>query len=75
MKSIETTAKVTEDGMLTLPAPSGTPPGEHSVVVVLDDRGPISAKRVDRELPVLHCGRWPENLSLRREDLYGDSER
>ena len=27
------------------------------------------------DFPVISVGRWPENLSLRREDLYGDDGR
>jgi hypothetical protein len=27
------------------------------------------------DLPVIDLGPWPENLSLRREDMYGDDER
>jgi hypothetical protein len=75
MRSIETRGRVTKDGMLTLPAPRGTPPGEHPVVVVVDDQVLKPSQGVARELPVLHCGGWPEGISLSREDLYDDTGR
>lgn len=27
------------------------------------------------DFPVIHVGQWPEDLSLRREDMYGDDGR
>ena len=27
------------------------------------------------DFPTMSVGRWPEDLSLRREDMYGDNER
>lgn len=32
-------------------------------------------KRPPLDLPVIDVGPWPENMSLRREDWYGDDER
>lgn len=31
--------------------------------------------RVPFDLPVDHVGQWPEDLSLRRENMYGDDGR
>ena len=33
------------------------------------------AKRKPLEFPVISVGKWPEDLSLRREDMYGDDGR
>ena len=33
------------------------------------------AKREPLDFPVISVGKWPEDLSLRREELYGDDGR
>lgn len=38
-------------------------------------RRPAFAKHAPLDFPVDDLGRWPEGLSLRREDMYGDDER
>ncbi|MGI8502173.1 MAG: hypothetical protein ACR2LR_13715 [Hassallia sp.] len=38
MKTIETIATVTADGKITLQLPADIPPGEHQVVVVIDEK-------------------------------------
>lgn len=72
MKTIQTIGKVTKDGVLTVNMPPDIQPGDHSVVVVIDEKSRKSGgKRKRLHLPVDQLGKWPENLSLRREDLYG----
>ena len=77
MKTIETIATVTTDGKMTVQLPADISAGEHRVVVVIDEK-PLSQKSETKEkrppldFPVHNCGPWPENLSLRREDMYGD---
>jgi len=75
MRTIEKTATITADGTLTVQVPHDIPPGEHQVVVVIDEQPIARTKRPPLEMPVIHVGSWPENLSLRREDLYGDDGR
>lgn len=43
----------------------------------LKQRTPITQPglRKPLEFPVISVGKWPEDLSLRREDLYGDDGR
>lgn len=36
---------------------------------------PAAGRRAPFEFPVDHVGQWPADLSLRREDLYGDNGR
>jgi hypothetical protein len=74
MKSIETTATVTPDRTLTIRLPVDVTPGEHRIVVVIDE-SLIDGRRPPLDLPVHDLGPWPEGLSLRREDLYGDDGR
>ncbi|WP_017318037.1 hypothetical protein [Mastigocladopsis repens] len=80
MKTIETIATVTADGKITVQLPPDIPAGEHKVVVVIDEKllpkkTETQEKRPPLDFPVIHVGSWPENLSLRREDMYGDDGR
>lgn len=80
MKTIETIATVTADGKITLQLPADIPPGEHQVVVIIDEKPLqeleiLKEKRPLLDFPVIHVGSWSENLSLRREDMYGDDGR
>ncbi|TVP63937.1 MAG: hypothetical protein EA343_06580 [Nodularia sp. (in: Bacteria)] len=77
MKSIETIATVTKDGKITVQLPPDIPAGEHHVVIVIeekhtDEKVEIKEKRPPLNFPVHNCGLGSENLSLRREDMYGD---
>ncbi|MBW4573556.1 MAG: hypothetical protein KME31_38065 [Tolypothrix carrinoi HA7290-LM1] len=77
MKAIQTIATVTSDGKITLQLPLDIPPGEHQVVVIIDEKSLLEKeerkeKRPPLDFPVDSYGSFPENLSLRREDMYGD---
>jgi len=75
VRTIETTATVGPDGTLTARVPPEVPPGQHRVVVVIEEewRGEETTELFD--FPAHNVGPWPEGLSLRREDMYGDWER
>jgi hypothetical protein len=76
MKTIRTTAVVDADHRATIQMPEDVAPGEHRVLVVIEgeaSEGPASKTLVD--FPVIDVGRWPEGLSLRREEMYGDDGR
>jgi hypothetical protein len=74
MRTIETNARVTEDGELTIHVPPDVPPGVHRVKLVVED--PLdTGKPKPSEFLVIHIDSWPEGLSLRREDMYGDDGR
>lgn len=72
MKTIETTANVTEDGMLTLKVPTTIQPGAHRVVLVVEEPPKDEDQSAPSDFPVIHVGEWPTDLSLRREDMYDD---
>jgi hypothetical protein len=72
MKAIEATATVSGDRTLTVSIPVDLEPGEHRVVVVVEEQPMPQKAATPLQLPTLKVGPWPENLSLRREDLYGD---
>jgi hypothetical protein len=73
MRTIETTVTVTADGKITLQLPPDIPPGEHQIVLIIDENlVENKTKHPPLSFPVIHVGYWPDNLSLRREDMYGD---
>ncbi|MBD2300658.1 hypothetical protein H6G80_05640 [Nostoc sp. FACHB-87] len=77
MKSIETIVTVTKDGKMTAQLPLDIPEGEHQVVIVIDEQPLVKKleskqKRLPLNFPVDNYGSWPENISLSREDMYGD---
>ena len=72
MRMIETTAMVTPDGMLTVQVPPDIQPGEHQVILQIDERPDAKEHRPPLDFPVISVGQWPANLSLRREDMYDD---
>ena len=71
MKTIETKATVTKERLLTIQVPSDIEPGEHQVVLVVDERPVKKQERSPLEFPVIHVKSWPDNISLRREEIYG----
>ncbi|UBF29266.1 hypothetical protein K9N68_16375 [Kovacikia minuta CCNUW1] len=75
MITIEEIATVTSDGKVTVQLPSTVPPGEHKLVLVIDEQPIIKEKSPPLDLPVISVGTWPANLSLSREDMYGDDGR
>lgn len=77
MKMIETVATVTENRQMTVQLPPDITPGEHQVVLVIDEKpvNEVPATKKERpplNFPVRSYGAWPADLSLRREDIYGD---
>jgi len=42
---------------------------------LLQQRAHQTADQQKPDFPVIHVGYWPDNLSLRREDWYGDDGR
>jgi hypothetical protein len=75
MRTIEAQAQVHPDHTLTMPVPVDIPPGEHRVVVLLAEGQSEGSERPAWNFPVVDVGPWPEGLSLRREDMYGDDGR
>jgi hypothetical protein len=72
MNTIETTAYIGEDRKLVVQLPAEVEPGEHHIVVVITDVPATGPQRQPLQLPVAHPDNWPDNLPLRREDMYGD---
>lgn len=75
MKTIQTMVRVGEDRKLTVQLPEDVPPGEHAVVVVIDERPGPGAPFTMKDFPSHDVGPWPEGFTARREEIYGDDGR
>lgn len=78
MSAIRTRIHVDPDHTITGVAPPDVPPGEHEVTIVVTPRRVRRAAKKPfdiNDLPTVDLGPWPEGISLRREDLYGDDGR
>ena len=81
MRTIETTATIEADGTLTVKLPPDIEPGQHRVVLVIDEATTEPKKRATAEpFPVLDLhafpwNNWPADATFRREDLYDDDGR
>jgi hypothetical protein len=75
MRTIETTVTVAPDGTLTVQVPPDVTPGTHQIVLVIDDWPREARESQLGAFPVISVGSWPPDLSMRREDMYGDAGR
>jgi hypothetical protein len=75
MRTIETIATVMPDGTIVAPGPADLAPGEHRVVILVEEHAIAPLGQSLAEFPVIDVGPWPVHLSLRREDMYGDDGR
>jgi hypothetical protein len=74
MKTIQTTAVVDAEHRVTIQLPDDVEPGEHTVTLILTPASQ-AAPPPWPGFPTHDVGPWPEGLSLRREDMYGDDGR
>jgi hypothetical protein len=72
MRTIETTILVTPDGTVTLPGPADMPPGEHRIVVIIDEQPVMKGKRPPLKFSAYPVGLVADDMALRREYLYGN---
>ncbi len=78
MNEIRTRILIGPDHQITGSVPEDVPPGEHEAVITVL---PVPARQKASRpfdvnaLPVVDLGPWPEGLTLRREDMYGDDGR
>lgn len=75
MITIEAIATVTPEGKVTIQLPASIPPRDHKLVLVIDEQLAIPKKLPPLDFPVIHVNSYPVDLSLRREDMYGDDGR
>ncbi len=72
MDRIECVALVDESHRALVQLPDTVAPGEHRLVVLLNESPTATPAREIEDLPDVSVGVWPAGLSLRREDMYDD---
>jgi hypothetical protein len=80
MKTIETTMTVLPDGSIQIPPRPDLTPGEHRVVLVIDQAPSPQARNTPAPKPplrlkMLDTGAWPEGFTVSREEIYDDDGR
>jgi hypothetical protein len=72
MQTIEMKALVGPDRKLVVQLPLSVSPGEHCLVVVIDEPASGESKRPALTFTAYPVGLVSDSLTFRREDLYGD---
>ncbi|MCM1981990.1 hypothetical protein [Lyngbya confervoides] len=72
MKTIETIATVNPAHQITIDVPPDVEAGDYEITLVIKKAKPKEMPNQSLDFPVDDYGPWPANLSLRREDMYGD---
>ena len=73
MKTIELDVPLTEERIVTVHLPPTIEPGDEIHVRLI--AASATRKRVPLDLPLDNIGPWPKDLSMQREDWYGDDGR
>ena len=73
MRTLETIATVHPNGKLILQTPVDMPAGEYQTVLVIEEH-PTPKQQTPLNFPVDDYGDVLIDLSLRREDMYGEFE-
>lgn len=74
MRTIQTIATVTEDGKLIVQIPADIAPGEHQIVLVIDETPVEQHKHLPLKFSNYPVGLRCDNFTFRREDLYSNGE-
>jgi hypothetical protein len=73
MPVVHATIRVDADGTISGKAPRGVPPGEYEAPI---DDAELKPRPKHKRLNLpLHAAPWDDDVSLRREDIYGDDGR
>ena len=72
MRMIETTAIITDEGTLTVQVPPDITPGDHHIVVIIDEQPTVPVPRPPLQFAAYPVGLTAPERTLRREELYDD---
>ncbi len=72
MRMIETTAIITDEGTLTVQVPPDIAPGDHHIVVIIDEQPTVQAPRPPLQFAAYPVGLIAPERTFRREELYDD---
>lgn len=75
MKSITYTATVNSDRKATIDLPEDIQPGVYTLRVYVEEQGDQALENPFEGLPTVRAWDWLRDVSLRREDMYGDEGR
>jgi len=78
MITVEAISEVAQDQMLRIEMPKSVMPGQHRVVVVIEEIPVVTARPKPAgplRLTKLHLPAWPADSTFRRDDIYGDTGR
>ncbi len=76
MKTIHAVVNVGDDRRLTMTLPLDISPGEHTVVLVIDEGlPPVAPSKSMDDFPSHDVGPWPEGFTASREEIYGEGGR
>ncbi len=75
MKSITYTATVNSDRTATIPLPDDITPGVYKLQVYFEEQPPQVLENPFQGLPTVRAWDGLKDVSLHREDLYGDEGR
>ena len=72
MRTIEATATIRPDRTLTVQVPPDIAPGEHHIVVIIDEQPTVQAPRAPLQFAAYPVGLTAPERTFRREELYDD---
>ena len=72
MRTIETTALITDAGLLTVQVPADIAPGDYHIVVIIDEQPTVPAPRPPLQFAAYPVGLTAPERTFRREELYDD---
>ncbi len=77
MRTIHAVVHVGDDRRLTMALPLDISPGEHTVVLVIDEAPPRSVPpaKLMNDFPSHDVGPWQEGFTASREEIYGGDSR
>lgn len=77
IKTVDTVVTVPENRTVTLQLPPEVGTGPHRILVVIEEETSAASEGTPKEFvfPVIPDAQWPEEMPMRREDLYGDDGR
>jgi len=72
MRTIEATATIHPDRTLTVQVPPDITPGEHHIVVIIDEQPTVPVPRPPLQFAAYPVGLTAPERTFRREELYDD---
>ena len=72
MRTIEMRAMISAEGTLTVQVPPDIAPGDHHIVVIIDEQPTVQAPRPPLQFAAYPVGLSAPERTFRREELYDD---